>query len=163
MDIDDKNGWLHSIKVSCHLQAVCCDIFYVYFDWTGYSKRRGKISYTSCQAQQIEFHCITFLCAIVIVFGGFFSYAPLLRTFKWHQTYAKNRIKIWFFQERAEQVAAVMGNPNATEVECEQPVEPFSPMCAGHGTYKCERCECDENHFGRNCECSKWDMEPLFC
>lgn len=32
--------------------------------------------------------------------------------------------------------------------------EPFSPRCKGHGTYKCGLCECDENHFGRKCECS---------
>lgn len=32
--------------------------------------------------------------------------------------------------------------------------EPFSPRCKGHGTYKCGLCECDENHFGRHCECS---------
>lgn len=29
-----------------------------------------------------------------------------------------------------------------------------SPKCKGHGTYKCGICECDELHFGRNCECS---------
>lgn len=29
-----------------------------------------------------------------------------------------------------------------------------SKRCKGHGTYKCGICECDEFHFGRNCECS---------
>lgn len=41
---------------------------------------------------------------------------------------------------------------------CERPGHPAfelnSPRCKGHGTYKCGLCECDENHFGRNCECS---------
>lgn len=41
---------------------------------------------------------------------------------------------------------------------CEQPGHPQfernSPKCKGHGTYKCGICECDESHFGRNCECS---------
>lgn len=32
--------------------------------------------------------------------------------------------------------------------------EPHSPKCKGHGAYKCGICECDESHFGRNCECS---------
>jgi protocadherin alpha len=25
--------------------------------------------------------------------------------------------------------------------------------CNGYGTYKCGICECDESHFGRQCEC----------
>lgn len=41
---------------------------------------------------------------------------------------------------------------------CEQQGHPqfelFSPKCKGHGTYKCGICECDDSHFGRNCECS---------
>lgn len=41
---------------------------------------------------------------------------------------------------------------------CENPndptYEPHSPKCKGHGVYKCGICECDESHFGRNCECS---------
>lgn len=42
--------------------------------------------------------------------------------------------------------------------QCEHPgdptYEPFSPKCKGHGAYKCGICECDDSHFGRNCECS---------
>ncbi|XP_055305267.1 integrin beta-PS isoform X2 [Sitodiplosis mosellana] len=30
--------------------------------------------------------------------------------------------------------------------------------CKGHGQYKCGICECDSNHFGRNCECSIVDV-----
>lgn len=41
---------------------------------------------------------------------------------------------------------------------CELPQHPLfqlnSPRCKGHGTYKCGICECDEFHFGRECECS---------
>lgn len=41
---------------------------------------------------------------------------------------------------------------------CEQMGHPSfemsSPKCKTHGTYKCGVCECDSNHFGRNCECS---------
>lgn len=41
---------------------------------------------------------------------------------------------------------------------CEKPGHPSyeinSAKCKSHGTYKCGVCECDELHFGRNCECS---------
>lgn len=52
------------------------------------------------------------------------------------------------------------------EMLCSCPCEHFghpsfelnSPKCKGHGTYKCGICECDEFHFGRNCECSIVDV-----
>lgn len=41
---------------------------------------------------------------------------------------------------------------------CENPshsgFEFNSPKCKGFGSYKCGICECDEFHFGPNCECS---------
>lgn len=29
-----------------------------------------------------------------------------------------------------------------------------SPKCNTHGAYQCGMCQCDDLHFGRNCECS---------
>lgn len=41
---------------------------------------------------------------------------------------------------------------------CERPdhssFELHSAKCQLHGKYKCGQCECDDNYFGRNCECS---------
>uniref|UniRef100_U5EVW7 Integrin beta n=1 Tax=Corethrella appendiculata TaxID=1370023 RepID=U5EVW7_9DIPT len=36
--------------------------------------------------------------------------------------------------------------------------EPQSFKCNSFGVYKCGICECDEFHFGRNCECSITDL-----
>lgn len=33
-----------------------------------------------------------------------------------------------------------------------------SPRCKGQGTLSCGICECNENFFGRNCECSNKDL-----
>lgn len=33
-----------------------------------------------------------------------------------------------------------------------------SPACKGFGTLQCGICDCNESHFGRNCECSNLDM-----
>ncbi|XP_037807558.1 integrin beta-PS isoform X1 [Lucilia sericata] len=33
-----------------------------------------------------------------------------------------------------------------------------SPVCNNHGTYMCGICECDDMHFGHNCECSTTDV-----
>lgn len=42
---------------------------------------------------------------------------------------------------------------------CERPGHPlfqhFSANCSGHGTLKCGICDCDDSHFGRQCECSR--------
>lgn len=37
---------------------------------------------------------------------------------------------------------------------CENIVEIKSKKCNEFGTYKCGICECDDFHFGPNCECS---------
>lgn len=41
---------------------------------------------------------------------------------------------------------------------CEIPAHPLfevnSPTCNGFGSYKCGLCECDELHYGPNCESS---------
>lgn len=41
------------------------------------------------------------------------------------------------------------------EQEGHREFESNSDRCSTHGAYKCGVCECDDFHFGRNCECSR--------
>lgn len=36
---------------------------------------------------------------------------------------------------------------------CLDSIELQSPKCNGNGKYACGVCECDDAHFGANCEC----------
>jgi len=45
------------------------------------------------------------------------------------------------------------------DCELERNEVKFSPLCNYTGTYECGACTCDDNHYGKRCECDKANQE----
>ncbi|UXI23199.1 sodium-dependent multivitamin transporter-like [Sarcoptes scabiei] len=44
--------------------------------------------------------------------------------------------------------------------DCEKDAQEKSPECGGRGSYQCGICNCDDNYYGRRCECDAKNSDP---